>query len=64
MQLRYSGAVLAKIMASFDLRCASKYNTLTANYSVKQNQLIKLTSESRARNPEKSNESFDRAIRE
>ena len=37
---------------------------LTANYSVKQSQLTKLTSEPRARNPEESNEPFDLAIRE
>ena len=39
-------------------------DTLTANYSVKQSQLTKLTSESRARNPEESNKVFDRTIRE
>ena len=39
-------------------------DTLTANYSVKQSQLTKLTSEPRARNPEESNETFDRTIRE
>jgi len=48
------------------LVCAVLVNsdTLTANYSVKQNQLTKLTSESRVRNPEESNEAFDCAIRE
>ena len=47
------------------LVCAVLVNsdTLTANYSVKQSQFIKLTSEPRARNPEESNEVFDRAIR-
>ena len=39
-------------------------DTLTANYSVKQSQFTKLTSEPRARNSEESNEAFDRAIRE
>jgi len=46
------------------LRCAIEYNTLTVNYNVKQNQLTKLTSEPRARNPKESNEAFDYAIRE
>ena len=48
------------------LVCAVLVNsdTLIANYSVKQNQLTKLTSEPRARNPKESNEAFDRAIRE
>ena len=47
------------------LICAVLVNsdTLTNNYSVKQSQLTKLTSEPRARNPEESNEAFDRAIR-
>ena len=47
------------------LVCAVLVNsdTLTANYSVKQSQLTKLTSEPRARNPGESNEAFDRAIR-
>ena len=38
--------------------------TLTANYSIKQSQLTKLTSETRAMNPKEFNEAFDRAIRE
>ena len=48
------------------LVCAVLVNsdTLIVNYIVKQNQFIKLTSEPRARNPEKSNETFDRAIKE
>ena len=41
-----------------------KSDTLTANYSVKQSQLTKLTSEPRARNSEESNKTSDRAIRE
>ena len=39
-------------------------DTLTVNYSIKQSQFTKLISEPRARNPEESNEAFDRAIRE
>ena len=39
-------------------------DTLTANYSVKQSQLTKLTSKTHARNPKEFNEAFDRAIRE
>ena len=39
-------------------------NILTANYSVKQSQFTKLTSEPRARNPGESNEAFDGAIKE
>ena len=38
-------------------------DTLSVNYSVKQSQLTKLTSELRARNPEESNEAVDFAIR-
>ena len=41
-----------------------KSDTLTANYSVKQSQFTKLTSEPRARNPGESNEAFDGAIKE
>ena len=41
-----------------------KNDTLIANYNVKQRQFTKLTSEPHARNPEESNETFDRAIRE
>ena len=36
---------------------------LTANYGVKQSQFTKPTSEPRTRNPEESNEVFDRSIR-
>jgi len=39
-------------------------DTLIVNYSVKQSQFTKLTSDPHARNPEESNEIFDRAIRE
>ena len=39
-------------------------DSLITNYDVKQNQFTKPTSESRASDPEKSNESFDRTIRE
>ena len=39
-------------------------DTLTTNYSVKQSQFTKLTSEPNARNPEESNEAFDHVIRE
>ena len=48
------------------LVCAVLVNsdTLPVNYSVKQSQLTKLTSKSRARNPEESNKVFDRTIRE
>ena len=38
--------------------------TLTVNYGVKQNQFTKPTSEPRASDPEESNETSDRAIRE
>ena len=38
-------------------------DNLTANYDVKQNQFTKLTSEPRASDPNKSNETFDCAIR-
>ena len=37
--------------------------TLTVNYSVKQSQFTKPTSEPRASDPKESNEAFDRAIR-
>ena len=37
--------------------------TLTTNYSAKQSQFTKPTSEPRASDPEESNESFDNAIR-
>ena len=39
-------------------------STLTANYGVKQSQFTKSTLEPYARNPEVSNEVFDRMIRE
>ena len=47
------------------LVCAVLVNsdTLPVNYSVKQSQLTKLTSEPRASNPEESNEAVDPAIR-
>ena len=38
-------------------------NTLIVNYSVKQSQFTKLTSEPCASDPEESNKVFDRAIR-
>ena len=38
--------------------------TLTTNYGAKQSQFTKPISEPRASDPEKSNEAFDRAIRE
>ena len=38
-------------------------DTLTANYSIKQSQFTKPTSEPRASDPEESNGVFDRAIR-
>ena len=38
-------------------------NTFTANYSVKQSQFTKSTSELRASDHEESNETFDRTIR-
>ena len=38
-------------------------DTLTANYSVKQSQFKKLTSEPHASNSEEFNKAFDRAIR-
>ena len=37
-------------------------DTLTTNYGVKQSQFTKSTSESRASDPEESNEAFDRTI--
>ena len=40
----------------------SAFDTLTANYGVKQNQFTKPTSEPRVRNPEDSNEVFDRTM--
>ena len=43
-------------------RMLGNSNTLTVNYSVKQSQFIKPISEPRARNPEDSNETFDRVI--
>jgi len=39
-------------------------DSLTANYGIKQSQFIKSTSKPRASDPEKSNEAFDRTIRE
>ena len=47
------------------LVCSALVNSdiLTVNYSVKQSQFTKLTSELRARNREESNEAFGRAIR-
>ena len=53
------------ILAPFGLVCAVLVNIdiLTANYSVKQSQFTKSTSEPRASDSEESNEAFNRAIR-
>ena len=44
-------------------RMLENSNILTINYGVKQSQFIKPISEPHARNPEDSNETFERVIR-
>ena len=62
MQINHTG--LSRKLWPYLVSCIlGNSNILTANYGVKQSQFTKSTSESRAGDPEESNETFDRAIR-